>query len=142
MVLFTLGKNEPKFRPTTVDLTGRSRARSQNAWPSPDFDLMAVNSALSPMFHRALLQTFMGPFKKSWMSMSPSFAGRQDLARFYEKDSDRYETAHEFCDVLVVGSGHRWTPPPPVPGRSGARVVLVEQETEFGGQLLSERRPI
>src|SRR5688572_17229091 len=70
--LFTIGKNEPNIPATTVDLTEGLVAKSQNAWPSPDFDVMAVNSLLSPMFQSGFYyKTFMGPFKKSWMFYEP-----------------------------------------------------------------------
>ena len=85
-------------------------------------------------------KTFMGPFKKSWMFYEPFIRRAAGLGKgSYEKDSDRYDTAHEFCDVLVVGSGPAGLAAAVTAGRSGARVVLVEQDSEFGGQLLSER---
>ena len=138
--LFTLGKNEPNIPATTVDLTEGLVARSQNAWPSPDFDLMAVNSALSPMFQSGFYyKTFMGPFKKSWMFYEPFIRRAAGLGKgSYETDPDRYDTCHEFCDVLVVGSGPAGLTAAVTAGRTGARVVLVEQDSEFGGQLLSE----
>ena len=46
-------------------------------------------------------------------STSPSSAARPGWARgTYERDPDRYETRHEFCDVLVVGSGPAGLPRP------------------------------
>jgi methylglutamate dehydrogenase subunit C len=139
--LFTIGKNEPNIPATTVDLTDGLVAQSQNAWPSPDFDFMAVNSLLSPLFQSGFYyKTFMGPFKKSWMFYEPFIRRAAGLGKgSYEKDSDRYDTTHEFCDVLVVGSGPAGLAAALTAGRSGARVVLVEQDSEFGGQLLSER---
>ncbi|MGB9140622.1 MAG: 2Fe-2S iron-sulfur cluster-binding protein, partial [Aestuariivirga sp.] len=58
--LFTLGNNEPNIPATTVDLTEGLTVKSQNAWPSPDFDVMAVNSLLAPMFQSGFYyKTFM-----------------------------------------------------------------------------------
>ncbi len=138
--LFTIGQNEPNIPATTVDLAEGLVAKSQNAWPSPDFDLMAVNSLLSPMFQSGFYyKTFMGPFKKSWMFYEPFIRRAAGLGKgSYEKDPDRYDTAYEFCDVLVVGSGPAGLAAALTAGRSGARVVLVEQDSDFGGQLLSE----
>jgi len=51
--LFTIGEGattEPNVAATMVEMADGLVARSQNAWPSPDFDLMAVNSLLSPLF--------------------------------------------------------------------------------------------
>ncbi|MFZ9367247.1 MAG: 2Fe-2S iron-sulfur cluster-binding protein, partial [Burkholderiaceae bacterium] len=47
--LFTIGEGaarEPNVAATMVDLVDGLVASTQNAWPSPDFDLMAVNSVL------------------------------------------------------------------------------------------------
>lgn len=138
--LFTIGQNEPNIPATTVDLAEGLVAKSQNTWPSPDFDLMAVNSLLSPMFQSGFYyKTFMGPFKKSWMFYEPFIRRAAGLGKgSYEKDPDRYDTAYEFCDVLVVGSGPAGLAAALTAGRSGARVVLVEQDSDFGGHLLSE----
>ena len=71
-----------------------SSARTQNAWPSPDFDLMAVNSLLSPLFQSGFYyKTFMGPFKGSWMFYEPFIRRAAGLGKgSYEKDPDRYDT--------------------------------------------------
>ena len=45
---------------------------------------------------------------------------------------------HEFCDVLVVGSGPAGLAAALRAGRGGARVVLAEQDSDFGGSLLSD----
>ena len=138
--LFAINGNEPNIPATTVDLVEGLAAQSQNAWPSVDFDLMAVNSFAAPLFQTGFYyKTFMGPFKKSWMFYEPFIRRAAGIGKgSYEKDPDRYETAHEFCDVLVVGAGPAGLTTALVAGRSGARVVLVEQDVELGGQLLSE----
>ena len=138
--LITLGGNEPNIPATTVDLTQGLVANTQNAWPSVDFDLMAVNSLAAPMFQSGFYyKTFMGPFKKSWMFYEPFIRRAAGLGKIRaEQDSARYDSVHEFCDVLVVGSGPAGLSAAVTAGRSGARVVLVEQDSEFGGQLLSE----
>ena len=69
--LFTMGENarsEPNIPATMTDFVEGLVARSQNAWPSPDFDLMAMNSVLSPLFQSGFYyKTFMGPTKGAWM---------------------------------------------------------------------------
>ena len=69
--LFTLGSGNttlPNAIGTTTKLTQGLVAKSQNAWPSPSFDVMAINGLLSPLFTAGFYyKTFMGPFKKSWM---------------------------------------------------------------------------
>ena len=46
------------------------------------------------------------------------------------------------CDVLVVGGGAAGLAAALEAGATGARVILADDGTEFGGRLLSERRTI
>src|SRR5262245_16429903 len=51
--LFTLGsgaRTEANIQGTVVDLVEGLEARTQNAWPSVGFDLMAVNQLAAPFF--------------------------------------------------------------------------------------------
>ena len=141
--LFTLGegaRSEPNVAATLTDLADGLVARSQNAWPSPDFDLMAVNSALAPLFQSGFYyKTFMGPTKGAWMFYEPFIRRAAGLGRAAAlPDPDRYDTRHGFCDVLVVGSGPAGLAAALTAARSGARVVLAEQDLALGGSLLSE----
>lgn len=140
--LFTLGegaRTEPNVPATTTDLVDGLVARSQNAWPSPGFDLMAVNSALSPLFQSGFYyKTFMGPTRGAWMFYERFIRRAAGLgAATSLADPDRYEHCHEFCDVLVVGAGPAGLAAALTAARSGARVSLVEQDSDFGGSLLS-----
>ena len=140
--LFTLGegaRSEPNIPATTTDLVGGLVVRSQNAWPSPDFDLMAVNSVLSPLLQSGFYyKTFMGPTKGAWMFYERFIRRAAGLGKATSTaDPDRYEHRHEFCDVLVVGSGPAGLAAALTAARSGARVSLVEQDSNFGGSLLS-----
>ena len=69
--LFTIGlggRTEPNTIGTTAELKSGLITKSQNAWPSLNFDVMAVNQLLSPLFGAGFYyKTFMGPLKKSWM---------------------------------------------------------------------------
>ena len=141
--LFTLGDGattEPNVAATMTDLVDGLAAHSQNAWPSPGFDMMAVNSLLSPLFQSGFYyKTFMGPTKGSWMFYEPFIRKAAGLGTATAlSDPGRYETRHEFCDVLVVGSGPAGLAAALTAGRSGARVVLAEQDTDLGGSLLSD----
>ena len=55
-----------------------------------------------------------------------------------EPDPDRYEHVHAHCDVLVVGAGPAGLAAALAAGRSGARVILADEQAELGGSLLSE----
>ena len=53
------------------------------------------------------------------------------------RDPDRYETRYAHTDVLVIGAGPAGLSAALAAGRSGARVLLVEQDFLLGGSLLS-----
>ncbi len=140
--LFTIGrgaKEQPNAISTVLELTSGLDARSQNAWPNPRFDLMAVNQWFSPIFGAGFYyKTFVGPFKKSWMFYEPFIRRAAGLGKTTTAgDDQRHDTRNTFCDVLVVGSGPAGLAAALTAGRAGVCVVLAEQDFEFGGQILS-----
>jgi sarcosine oxidase subunit alpha len=63
-------------------------------------------------------------------------AGQGRLAP--RSDPARYDASHTHCDLLVVGAGPAGLLAALTAARSGARVVLVDDQHELGGSLLSE----
>lgn len=135
------GRTTPNVAATVVELQEGLSARRQNGTPSVDFDLMAVNSWLAPLLGAGFYyKTFMGPRRGSWMFYEPFIRRAAGLGRaVHERDPDRYETRYEFADVLIIGAGAAGLSAARVAGATGARVVLVEQDSLPGGQLLSRR---
>ncbi|MES1152598.1 MAG: 2Fe-2S iron-sulfur cluster-binding protein, partial [Dongia sp.] len=141
--LFTLhdgARREANIPGTMVELIDGLQARTQNAWPSVEFDLMGVNQIASPFFQSGFYyKTFMGPSKGSWMFYEPFIrraAGLGEATRAF--DPDRYETRYDFCEVLVIGAGAAGIAAALSAAAGGGRVVLVEQDTRIGGGLLSD----
>ena len=141
--LFTLGegdRTEPNAQGTMVELTEGLSARCQNAWPSVRFDLGAINAWFAPLLRAGFYyKTFMGPTRRSWMVYERLIRRAAGLgAASYEPDPDRYETRYAFTDVLVIGAGPAGLCAALAAGRTGARVMLAEQDGLLGGTLLSD----
>ncbi|MGH8867655.1 MAG: 2Fe-2S iron-sulfur cluster-binding protein [Actinomycetes bacterium] len=66
--------------------------------------------------------------------VASSLRGRGRLAT--RPDTARYDSVHTHCDVLVVGAGPAGLAAAATAARSGARVVLVDEQPEPGGSLL------
>ncbi|MFE1413275.1 sarcosine oxidase subunit delta family protein [Streptomyces sp. NPDC058746] len=63
-----------------------------------------------------------------------SLPGRGRLAT--EPDPARYDAVHAHCDVLVVGAGPAGLAAAAVAAKSGARVIVADDQPEPGGSLL------
>ncbi|WNJ90013.1 sarcosine oxidase subunit alpha family protein [Bosea sp. 685] len=137
-------RREPNTRATVAELYHGLEARSQNRWPSLAFDLLSVNS----LFGAGLVagfyyKTFMWPaafWEKLYEPLIRRAAGLGRAAT--HEDPDHYEKAFAFCDVLVIGGGPAGLAAALAAGRSGARVILCDEDFRLGGALLAEKREI
>ena len=136
-------RTEPNMRATTVELFDGLKAESQNRWPSLAFDIWSVNNLFSRFLPSGFYyKTFMWP-ASLWMTYEKFIRNAAGLGIGpREPDPDRYEHRHQWCDVLVAGAGPAGLMAALAAGRSGARVILVDEQSEMGGSLLSESREI
>jgi sarcosine oxidase subunit alpha len=139
--LRTGARREPNTRATVVELFDGLVAQSQNRWPSLRFDAGAVNGLLSPMLPAGFYyKTFMWPASFWEKVYEPAIRRAAGLGRAsVEPDPDVYEKAHAFCDVLVIGSGPAGLAAALSAGRSGARLILCEEDFVLGGRLNGEQ---
>ena len=145
--LVTIGtgaRAEPNTRATVQELYQGLAARSQNRWPSLDWDIGALNSLLSPFLGAGFYyKTFMWP-KAFWEKVYEPFirmaAGLGKLTM--EGDPDRYEKAWAHCDLLVVGAGPAGLSAALTAARAGLRVVLADEDFLPGGSLNASRAVI
>jgi len=134
------GRTTPNLAATTVELYDGLVAESQNRWPSLKWDIGALNGLFSPIFVSGFYyKTFMWPasfWKPVYEPMIRKSAGfgRAPSAA----DPDRYANRFAHCDVLVVGAGPAGLAAALAAARSGARVILCDENAELGGSLLAD----
>ncbi|WP_027908580.1 sarcosine oxidase subunit alpha [Pseudomonas sp. URMO17WK12:I4] len=131
----------PNVRATQQALYQNLTATSTNGWPSVNTDLMGIlgkvgGGMMPPGFY---YKTFMYP-QNLWLTYEKYIRKAAGLGRSpKENDPDIYDYMNQHCDVLVVGSGPAGLAAALAAGRSGARVILADEQEEFGGSLLSTR---
>jgi sarcosine oxidase subunit alpha len=133
----------PNLRATQVELYDGLVARSCKGWPSVNWDIGAINDRFSRLFAAGFYyKTFMRPkaLWKYYERLIRASAGFGTVPK--GADPDSYEHHNEHCDVLVAGGGPAGLMAALVAARSGARVILADEQSEFGGSLLSERSQI
>jgi len=130
----------PNLRATQVELYDGLEADSQNRWPSLSWDVGSINNVLSPFIPAGFYyKTFMWP-RSAWKSLyEPRIRAAAGLGKSPTlADPDRYTNRFAHCDVLVVGAGPAGLSAALAAASSGAKVVICDEQPEFGGSLLSE----
>ena len=137
-------RREPNTRPRRSSSLTASTRRARTAGRRCAFDLLAVNSLLAPFFLRGLL---LQDLHVAGLVLGEGLRAhdppRRGLGpRRTEPDPDHYEHAYAFCDVLVIGAGAAGLAAALVAARSGARVIVCEEDFIAGGRLLADDREI
>ena len=134
----------PNVRATTQEIFTGLEAVSQNRWPSLNLDLMGVNDALSPLLSAGFYyKTFMWPksfWEKVYEPIIRRAAGLGALSGM--ADVAQYDQAFAHCDLLVIGAGPAGLMAALTAARSGADVILADEDMRMGGRLLAENEPL
>ncbi len=136
MGIGTDGHFEPNQRATTQELFPGLTARSQNHWPSLEFDVGGINKHLSRFLPAGFYyKMFIHP-RPFWKHVYEPFirqsAGLGAAPR--DRDADTYEHYYAHVDVLIAGGGIAGLAAALAAGRAGAKVLLVEQAGHWGGR--------
>ncbi|MBA1345612.1 sarcosine oxidase subunit alpha (plasmid) [Rhizobium indicum] len=134
------GRFEPNTRATVQEIWNGLETNSQNKYPSLKFDVGAVNDAAYMLFSAGFYyKTFMWP-KSFWNKVYEPFiraaAGLGVSPK--ETDPDTYASRNMHCDVLIVGAGPAGLAAARAAAVDGLKVVVVDENGEAGGTLLSE----
>ncbi len=141
--LFDGARTVPNARMTEVALVEGLSARSIHASPSVEFDVKAVSGLFSRLIPAGFYyKTFMAS-QAAWHFFEKHIRASSGLGTSpTEADPARYDKRFAHCDVLVVGAGIAGLTAALAAGRSGARVILCDEQAEPGGWLLSSDETI
>ena len=134
------GRFEPNTRATVQEIWEGLETSSQNKYPSLKFDVGAVNDAAYMLFSAGFYyKTFMWP-KSFWDKVYEPFirAAAGLGVSPTEEDPDHYASRYLHCDVLIVGAGPTGLAAARAAAVDGLKVVVVDENPEAGGTLLSE----
>ncbi len=126
----------PVTAATLTPLVEGLRAETQNCYPSPEFDVMRVLDGTHWLWPAGFYnKTFIWPSWGVWEGFIRKIAG---IGRVPDADDTvRFRNANRHCDELVVGGGEAGIRAAIAAAEKGHDVVLVEQDVELGGRLLS-----
>ncbi|KEA63732.1 Sarcosine oxidase alpha subunit [Marinobacterium lacunae] len=134
----------PNVRATQQELYDGLVCGATNGWPSVESDMMGLmgkvgGNMMPPGFY---YKTFMYP-QSMWKTYEKFIRMAAGLGRApKEVDQDEYDAVNQHCDLMVVGAGPAGLMAALTAARSGARVIIADEQSEFGGHLLSSRERI
>lgn len=134
----------PNVRATQQELFDGLVCSATNGWPSAESDFMSIlgkvgGKMMPPGFY---YKTFMYP-QSMWETYEKFIRKAAGFGRSpLENDPDQYDIINQHCDLMVVGAGPAGLMTALTAARSGARVIIADEQSEFGGYLLSSRELI
>lgn len=129
----------PNVKATQVELYPNLIATSTTGWPSLNIDAKSIMGRAARFMPAGFYyKTFMAPAK-----MWPLYEDIIRKAAGYGRaptvpDPEYYDHLHHHPDVLVIGGGACGIWSALVAARAGARVMLVDEQAEMGGWLLTD----
>jgi sarcosine oxidase subunit alpha len=130
-------RQQPNVRATVQEVFDGMKTISQNRYPSLSFDVGSINNLLSPFFAAGFYyKTFMWP-KQAWKHIyEPQIRAAAGLGVSpTEDDPDHYASRYAHCDVLVIGGGIAGLSAALAAAKTGARVILCDEQPEVGGAM-------
>ncbi|RPE64802.1 sarcosine oxidase subunit alpha [Pacificibacter maritimus] len=134
------GQFEPNTRATVQEIWDGLETTSQNKFPNLKFDIGAINDFAYMLFSAGFYyKTFMWP-KNFWHKVYEPFIRKAAGLGVSptEEDPDTYASRNLHCDVLIVGAGPTGLAAARAAAVGGVNVVLIDENVECGGTLLSK----
>ena len=128
----------PNLKATQVELYQGLVARRTTGWPSLAFDLKSLGGRFSQFMPAGFYyKTFKAPGmlwpRYEQVIRHAAGYGSSPL----EPDPESYDYAHRHAEVLVIGAGAAGLLAALGAGRAGLDVILLDEQSEPGGWLLS-----
>lgn len=134
----------PNIRATQQELFDGLTCSATNGWPNVEFDVMEPlvgmgSKMMPPGFY---YKTFMYP-QSMWETYEKFIRKAAGLGRSpNENDPDVYDQLNHHADVMIVGAGPAGLAAALAASRAGLRVIIADEQAEFGGSLLHSRQTI
>ncbi len=128
--------DEPNARACMRAVEEGMQVRSQNAWPSLRFDLLSLSRFASRFMTAGFYyKTFIRP-KWLWPFYEHVLRNAAGLGVVDPKTPrGRYDKRYLHADIVVAGGGPAGISAAHAAGKSGARVLLIDENAELGGHL-------
>ena len=129
----------PNLKATQVEVYSGLKARRTTGWPSLNVDAKSIGGRFSRFMPAGFYyKTFKYP-----AALWPRYEHIIRHAAGYgsaplETDPDLYDHKHHHVQVLVVGGGASGLVAALTAGQAGLRVLLLDEQNELGGWLLSQ----
>jgi sarcosine oxidase, subunit alpha len=128
---------EPNVRATEIEIYDGLEAKSQNCWPSVNFDIGGINNFMSPLLPAGFYyKTFMWP-ANFWEKYEYIIRHSAGLGKSPTKpDPDIYEHKYIHCDVLVIGAGIAGIMAAKTAAKNNLKTLLLDEKNEIGGSTI------
>ena len=125
------------MRATEIEIYEGLEAKSQNCWPSVNFDIGGINNFMSPLLPAGFYyKTFMWP-ASFWEKYEYFIRHSAGLGKSPTKpDPDIYEHKYIHCDVLVIGAGITGIMAAKTAAKNNLKTLLLDEKNEIGGSTI------
>ena len=131
--------DEPNLLADRVLVRNGMDVRSQNNWPSLDFDLAEINDVVVPFLPNGFYYKMFHKPKWLWPIAEKQIrkvAGLGSIDTAGRHVSRRYEKRYRFPDICVVGGGPSGLAASKAALDEGKKVLLLDDHPEIGGHSL------
>ncbi|MGJ3250747.1 MAG: 2Fe-2S iron-sulfur cluster-binding protein [Elainellaceae cyanobacterium] len=142
--LFTVD-HEPNVLGDRTQVREGMVVTTQNAFPSVEFDVMAINDVVVPLLPNIFYYKMFHKPKGLWKLVEPLIRRAAGLGRVDRNGHDverRYEKRYRFPDVCVVGGGVAGLAAANAALDAGKQVVLIDDHPQLGGKSVHSIAPV